>query len=273
MRKLYSLLTIIACLALFSCEEVIPLDLKSGTPKLVVEAALTWKKGTNGSVQKIKLSTTTDFYSDTPKFVKGATVFVQNSANQSFTFVEVPNTGEYKCSNFIPVIGETYRLSIRYNGNTYTAQEVMQPVATIVKVEQNNNGGFGGKNIELKAHYIDPTAVKNYYLYRYTYSSQVTSNFYTDEDVFYNGNEFFSISQNDKIKSGDKVEINHYGISRTYFNYMSVLVSIAGNGGGGPFQSPPATVRGNIINTTQEENFPLGYFSLSEYDSVNYTVK
>jgi hypothetical protein len=54
---------------------------------------------------------------------------------------------------------------------------------------------------------------------------------------------------------------------------MSVLVSIAGNGGGGPFQSPPATVRGNIINTTQEENFPLGYFSLSEYDSVNYIVK
>ena len=54
MRKLYSLLTIIACLALFSCEEVIPLDLKSGTPKLVVEAALTWKKGTTGNVQKIK---------------------------------------------------------------------------------------------------------------------------------------------------------------------------------------------------------------------------
>ena len=70
MRKLYSLLTIIACLALFSCEEVIPLDLKSGTPKLVVEAALTWKKGTTGNVQKIKLSTTTDYYSDTPKICK-----------------------------------------------------------------------------------------------------------------------------------------------------------------------------------------------------------
>lgn len=273
MRKLYLSAIIMACLSLFSCEEVIPLDLQSAEPKLVIEAALTWKKGTNGNFQKIKLSTTTDYYSDTQKFVKGATVIVQNSSNQSFTFVEVPNTGEYKCSNFIPVIGETYRLSIRYIGNTYTAQEVMQPVAEIMKVEQNNNGGFGGNNIELKAHYIDPSSVKNYYLYRYTYSTQVTSNFYTDEDVFFNGNEFFSISQNDNIKSGDKIEINHYGISRTYFNYMSVLVSIAGNGGGGPFQSPPATVRGNIINTTQEENFPLGYFSLSEYDSVNYIVK
>ncbi len=50
---------------------------------------------------------------------------------------------------------------------------------------------------------------------------------------------------------------------------MSVLVSIAGNNGGGPFQSPPATVRGNIINTTNSANYPLGYFSLSEVDIRN----
>ena len=273
MRKLYLSAIILSCFSFFSCEEVIPLELDTAPPKLVIEAALTWKKGSLGTTQKIKLSTTTDFYSATENSANGAIVIVQNSANQNFNFIEVPNTGEYKCANFNPVIGETYRLSIRYKGNTYTAQEIMQPVAKILKVEQNNNGGFDGKSIELKAHFIDPAAKKNYYLYRYTYSSQVTSNFYTDEDVYFNGNEFFSISQNDKIKSGDKIEINHYGISKTYFNYMSVLVSIAGNGGGGPFQSPPATVKGNIINTTQEENFPLGYFSLSEYDSVNYIVK
>jgi hypothetical protein len=273
MKKIYFFSVFVLSFLFFSCEEVIPLHLETAEPKLVIEAAIIWKKGSLGNTQKIKLSTTTDFYSATPISAKGAIVVVQNSANQNFNFVEVPNTGEYKCTDFIPVIGETYRLSIRYNGNTYSAQEVMQPVAEITKVEQNNNGGFGGNNIELKAHYIDPSVTKNYYIYRYTYSTQVTSNFYTDEDVFFNGNEFFSISQNDKIKSGDKVEINHYGISRTYFNYMSVLVSIAGNGGGGPFQSPPATVRGNIINTNQPENFPLGYFSLSEYDSVNYIVK
>jgi hypothetical protein len=50
------------------------------------------------------------------------------------------------------------------------------------------------------------------------------------------------------------------------------LVSIAGNSSGSPFQSPSATVRGNIINNTTEANFPLGYFSLSEQDSRNYIV-
>ena len=273
MKNIYYLSFIIWSFLLVSCEEVITLDLDTAAPKLVIEAAITWKKGSAGNVQKIKLSTTTSFYSTTPNVAKGAIVSVQNSKNQKFNFVEAPNTGEYRCSNFVPVIGETYRLTIQYNGDTYTAEEIMQPVAEITKVMQNNNGGFGGNSIELKAHYVDPAVVKNFYLYRFTYATQVTSNFYTDEDVFFNGNEFFSISQNYDIKPGDKVEINHYGISRTYFNYISVLVSIAGNSGGGPFQSPPATVRGNVINTTKKDNFPLGYFSLSEYDSVNYIVK
>jgi hypothetical protein len=52
-----------------------------------------------------------------------------------------------------------------------------------------------------------------------------------------------------------------------------VLISIAGSTGGSPFQSPPATVRGNIINTTSPNNFPLGYFSISEADTKIYTIE
>jgi hypothetical protein len=58
------------------------------------------------------------------------------------------------------------------------------------------------------------------------------------------------------LKIGDKVTVSHYGISKEYYNYINILVSISGNGGG-PFQSPPATVRGNIINTTNADNYPL----------------
>ena len=138
---------------------------------------------------------------------------------------------------------------------------------------QNNEGGFTGKNIEIKTFFIDPANTPNYYLYKYVYSNQIKSNYYVDEDEFFNGNEFFSISQNDDLKPGDTLEISHFGISKAYFNYMNVLVSIAGNSGGGPFQSPPATVRGNIINTTDAENYPLGYFSLSEVEKKYYTIQ
>ena len=187
--------------------------------------------------------------------------------------MEVPNTGEYFCSNFVPVINETYTLTVVSKGQTYTATETLQPVAPITKLEQKNDGGITGDEIEVKTFYNDPAGIPNYYLYKYTYSNQVKSNLYVDRDEFFDGNEFFSISQNDELKKGDKIEITHYGISKAYYNYMSILVSIAGNNGGGPFQSPPATVRGNIINTTDKANYPLGYFSLSEIDFRSYTIQ
>jgi hypothetical protein len=94
-----------------------------------------------------------------------------------------------------------------------------------------------------------------------------------DEDVFFNGNSFFSTSFNDDLKVGDQIDVIHYGISKRYYNYMNVLLSVAGNTGGGPFQSPPVSVRGNIVNTTNEQNYPLGYFNLSETDARNYIVQ
>lgn len=149
----------------------------------------------------------------------------------------------------------------------------MKSVAPINEIIQNNQGGFTGKNIEIKTYYTDPANETNYYLYKYNYSNQVTQNFYADEDTFFQGNEFFSISQNDNLKIGDKIIVTHYGVSKTYYNYMKVLISVAGNTGGSPFQSPPATVKGNIINITNPDDFPLGYFSLSEADSKTYTIE
>lgn len=256
-----------------SCEDVIEIDLDNAPPKLVVEAAISWKKGTSGSQQKIKLTTTTGFYSTEIPKVSRATVSIKNSSNVVFTFLEIANTGEYTCATFIPVINETYRLTIISNGNTYTAAETLKSVTLLTKIVQNNQGGFTGSDVEIKTFYKDPASESNYYLYKYVYSNQVKSNFYVDQDEFFNGNEFFSISQNDDLKKGDKIEVSHFGISKAYYNYMSVLVSIAGNNGGGPFQSPPATVRGNVINTTNAANYPLGYFSLSEVDVRNYTIE
>ena len=273
MNKIKPLLVIILTLFLYSCEDVIPVDLNTAAPKLVIEASINWKKGTSGNQQKITLATTTDFYSNEIPKVSGATVYIKNSSNTIFNFTESAIKGDYVCSNFIPVLNEVYTLTIISNGSTYNAKESLKSVAPITEIIQNNNGGFTGNTIEIKTYYNDPANEPNYYLYKYIYSNQVKTNFYVDQDEFFNGNKFFSISQNNDLKVGDKIEVTHYGISKAYYNYMSVLVSIAGNNGGGPFQSPPATVRGNIINTTNAADYPLGYFSLSEVDIKNYTIQ
>lgn len=273
MKKITLYLILLIAVFSTSCEDVIEVDLDNAPPKLVIEAAINWKKGTSGNQQRIKLTTTTGFYSTEIPKVSGATVYIKNSTNVVFTFSEITNTGEYTCATFVPVINETYTLTVISNGNTYTATETLKPVTAITKIVQNNQGGFTGNEKEIKTFYQDPAGEPNYYLYKYVYSNQVKSNFYVDQDEFFNGNEFFSISQNDELKKDDKIEVSHFGISKAYYNYMSVLVSIAGNNGGGPFQSPPATVRGNIINTTDSANYPLGYFSLSEVDVRNFTIE
>ena len=57
------------------------------------------------------------------------------------------------------------------------------------------------------------------------------------------------------------------GITKEYYTYFTILVSQSGQNGGGPFQSIPSSLLGNMINTTNEDNFPLGYFHISETDT------
>jgi hypothetical protein len=274
MNKIHTLLILIFVAFIFnSCEDVIQVDLKTAPPKLVVEASINWFKNTLGQNQKITLSTTTSYYNSEIPVVSGATVFIKNSTNDTFNFIESSQKGNYICTNFIPKLDESYTLTIIYNGNTYTSSEQLKSVAPITEIIQNNQGGIIGNDIEIKTYFNDPADEVNYYLYKYVYSNQITKNYYTAEDVFFQGNKFFSISQSSKLKVGDKITVTHYGISKLYYNYMNVLVSIAGGSGGSPFQSPPATVRGNIINTTNSEDYPLGYFSVSEADTRDYIVE
>jgi hypothetical protein len=271
MKNIINLL--IASIFLFGCTEVVDIPLDTESPRLVIEASIKWQKGTSGNVQKIKLSTTSDFYTNDVPVVSDATVVVKNSSNIIFDFTEVANTGVYVCSNFAPVLNETYTLTIVSKGKTYTATETLKPVAEIVNVTQEIIQGFEGEVIRVRANYLDTAATEDYYLFNYKYPNKIKPDFYVSDDKFYNGNLFFSTSFGDDAKQNDMIKISHFGISRGYYDYLNILLNLAGNQGGGPFQAPPVTVRGNIINTTNTEDFPFGYFSLSETEIREYTVQ
>ena len=269
----YIILILILVLGMSSCEEVIDVDLNTAAPRLVIDAALKWEKGTDGANQIIKLSTTTGYFDQNIPKVSGATIFVTNEDAVIFDFIEtVPNSGEYLCTNFIPVVDATYTLTVIQNGINYTATEQLKPVPSIDKIEQKDDGGFSGENIELKLFYTDNGLTNDYYLFRSQLSTYQIPAYSVSRDEFYQGNQIFGIYSNEDIKSGDTVDFTLSGISEGYFNYLQVLLSIAGSAGGSPFQSPPATVRGNIVNNTVIDNYVLGFFSLSETDHVVYTV-
>ncbi len=272
-RKLFFFIAFFSSLFFTSCEEVVDVDLETAPAKLVIEAVINWEKGSSGKQQIIKLSTTTGYFENQIPAVSNAVVFIKNSKNQKFNFTEFNKTGNYICNDFKAELNEEYTLTVISKGNTYTATEILKSVAPITRIEQKNDSGFTGEDIEIKAYFTDPADEDNFYLFKYVYSSKITSNYYVSEDKFYQGNEIFSSAVDEDLKAGDEVEVTHYGISRQYFNYMNILVSIAGSNIGGPFQSPPATVKGNIINTTDKNNYPLGYFSLSETSTKKYKIE
>ncbi len=260
-------------LSIISCEEVIDVDLKTETPRLVIDAAINWQKGTDGSSQKIMLSTTTSFYNTIIPKVSGATVSVKSSENFNYIFTEIPNTGEYQCTTFKPIIGETYTLTIVYKNETYTATETMQSVSSIYSIQQKNDGGFSGKDYEIEVSFKDPL-VKNFYMVKFFPDIYKAPSYQVIGDEYTNGNlKSWQFSDED-LKQGSTIAITHYGVSESYYNYMNKLISVASSSGGGsPFQTPPATVRGNIVNQTNINNYALGYFSLSEVDYQNYIIK
>lgn len=260
-------------IGLLSCEDVVPIDLNEGPSKLVVEASIQWEKGTAGNEQVIRLTKTADFYATTIPVVSGAIVFITDSANNQFDFLENIGTGNYICNTFIPVLDENYTLTIVSEGITYNAVEKLIAVPMINNVVQNNNGGFTGEDIEVKYFFQDNGLEDNYYLLDVINAAKNLPEFGVIDDGFFQGNQMFGFYSDSDLKANDNLALSVSGISKNYFNYLNILLGIAGNSGGGPFQTAPASVRGNIQNLNNGADFPFGYFRLSEKSTENYIVQ
>lgn len=268
------ILILLISILFISCEDVVNVDLNTAEPRLVIDASINWEKGTTGNHQIIKLSTTTGYYNPLIPVVSGATVFVKNSSNTTFNFIEeVPNSGVYVCNDFIPVINETYFLTVITNGETYTASEKLIASPEISGTEQRDDIGFNGDDIGVKIFFQDNPNENNSYLLKYVTSVNAFPEFEVFDDRFTQGNEMFGLYSHEDLESGNVIDITLYGISEDYYNYMNILLSISGGNAGSPFQTPPSKVHGNIINQTNFDNYALGFFRLCEIDKLAYTVQ
>ena len=256
-----------------SCEDVIEVDVPSSSPKLVIEASINWFRNFNGISQNIKLSLTAPFFNNDIPPANGATVIITDGSNNIYNFIEDGNTGIYWNNSFNPVINQTYNLPVTYNGETYQANETLKSVSSITRVEQKNNGGFSGDEIELKAYYIDPEDEENYYLFEFINVKTGTIDLEVYDDEFTNGNEIFGFYSEEDLESGDEIDIRIYGVSERFYEFMFILLQQNDEDGGDPFEVQPATIRGNCVNTTKPDNFPLGFFRVSQADAFNYFIE
>lgn len=269
MKKCFFL--ILLSVIFVSCEDVIDVDLNEAEERLVIEASLFKQKGFTGSNQQIRITKTRGFFEDSLTTVEDAVVSVTKDNGQVFVFPH-DTAGYYRASDFNVELLEKYHLKVEVDDEIYSAEETFIPVSRIDSITQRDDAGFSGEEIELKAYYTDPAGEENFYLFSFivNFIEFPTTEIFDDE--FFDGNTIFALYQEEDLEPGDEVIIQNFGMSEQFYNYMFILLSQIGDAGG-PFQTQPATVRGNIINETNPDNFPYGYFSLSESDQFTYTVE
>ena len=268
--KAFTLFSLLFVLLLSSCDKVVELDLETGDPKIVIDAEIIWEKGTSGNEQTIKITRMASYYSPTTPKVSGAQVRVENSNGDIFTFNE-SEPGLYKCANFVPAIDMEYKLFVQVDGQTLTATEKLVAVPKVERIDQEFMADISGEDlIVVTFYYKDPADQVNYYLTDYKTDILPYPEYTSTSDEFLNGNEINEKFTDEDLKPGKVLDITHRGISKNFYNYMNLILEAASSN---PFGAVPGNIRGNIVNTTDANNFALGYFRVCEANHMSYTVK
>lgn len=279
MKNYIKLLLALFTVALTGCEDVIDVDVQTNTLRLVVEASLDWEKGTTGNEQLITLRTSTPFFETESTNVTGAEVSVTNNATGEVFLFTDQNNGTYTTSTFEPQLEATYTLEILYDGERYIAEDTMNPVPDITDIYQDTEDGFDDETIELHIVFTDFEEEGDNYLFKFERPQDLLPTLETGDDEFINGNEvdwWYEIDddEDEEIKPllpGDVVNISMHGISRSYFNYIDIVIDQMG--GVGIFEATPVDVKGNCINTTNPDNYAHGYFRVTQTNKVTYMVQ
>ncbi|SFZ94542.1 protein of unknown function [Flaviramulus basaltis] len=281
MKIYFKSLIILFTIIFTSCTDVIDVDVPTSEPRLVIEATIEWEKGTTGNEQLIKLSTSVPYFSSTTNnIVTGASVKITNDADDTeFVFID-QNDGNYINSSFIPVLNEAYTLEVINDGETYIAHETFVPVVDIAEITQTREDGFDSDVLEVNVLFDDPEDEENFYFLKFQKEGDILPELFDISDEFTNGNQmtiFYEREEDEDINQeefevGDVVDIEFYGVSEPFYNYIRLLIEQY-ESVGDPFSTTPVALRGNCTNPSNPDYYAFGYFRLTEVVKANYTFE
>ncbi len=277
--------------ALSSCEDIIDIDLDAGTPQLSVDAWITDQPGS----QVVKLRLTRSYFDNSPaSLVLGATVEVEDSEGNLYTFLDADNDGDYTWTPAQPtevlgVLGRSYTLSIAYNGDTYKATSKINRTpridSLVYEFREERLGNPAGYYAEIFARDLEGPGdcywIRTYKNGRFLNRGQDINIAY-DAGFSAGGNvdglyfitpirEGINIFVEDPEDSnvilppysiGDDLKVEIYSITEDGFYFLEEVQTQLTNGG--LFAVPLTNVRTNIINQNpNSDKKAVGYFSAS----------
>jgi hypothetical protein len=262
MKKIICVLVLV----LVGCEDPIDVKLPAAENKLVIDAMLWRNLGETSGTLEVIVSRTADYYNEEVPLVSNATVSLQ-TPNVLLTAQE-DVLGHYYVYNVDINENETFMLNLTVDGATYSATASLVRSTPLDSVVQGKNTLISGDQVEAIVTLTDRPELGNYYLMDFGYN-----NLFVTRDEFYNGNQIsFSFFYDKYFPKNTPTPVYLMGVDKDFYTYMQILISHAGQDGGGPFATAKSTLRGNIQNTTNSKDFPLGYFRVVERDSVIFTA-
>jgi len=284
---------------LISCEDVIDVELPTTEQRLNVNALIRVDISQAFIPIEVKVSLTNNFFEEIPITEAESIVIIAEEIDENGVVIDSrssslserePNTGIYVPD---PNFSEDQRmptnilnknllfsLIIRHEGRAYLAQTRYIPTVPIDTILQGNGTLFEGDETEVIVTFTDDFERDDFYLFDFDFEE-----FLVTEDEFYPGQQFeFSYFYDRTFESGREIDISILGVDQTFYNYMDQLIVQSGDTQG-PFQTPVATVRGNIFDVTDLDNlevfdnvdqpnlYPLGYFAIVQEFKRTITIK
>ncbi len=274
MKKIVYIILIV--LTFTNCEDVIEVDIPSEKPRLVIDALI--RVDTSQQIQTIsvKVSLTDSFFGEVVVTgLKQITItnlgISPTFANPGFIVLLEVAPGIYEkvvSTSFLITQGELI-FQVEHEEQLYLARTHYVPTVPIDTLIQGDGTAVNGGQSEVIVTFTDNPNRNDFYLFDFDFD-----NFFVSGDEFYQGQQFqFSYFYDKVIEPGQEVDISILGVERSFFNYMNLLIEQSENDLD-LFETPVATVRGNIINVTeidnidffdnvdQTNNFALGYFAV-----------
>lgn len=289
-------ITILLCAILFfSCEDTIEVDLPEVETRLIVDGLVRVDKSQELVDVKIKLRESSNFFEENqPTQAESVLIYYGKPTSGGLfedisfsTLVEkdlgsgiyVPNLEQDQIRTAFVEPGVVFILQITHQGKRYYAQTEYAPTVPIDNLEQGTDTFLNEEETEIIVTFTDNGDEDNFYLFDF-----MNSEFLVVEDEFFQGQQFsFSYFYDDEITAGETVTVSILGATEEFYNYMDLVLEQTENNGG-VFQTPVATVRGNVFDITGLDNinlfdnverpndYALGYFAMVQEYTATLTI-
>lgn len=260
---------------LLSCEDVIELEVPNSETKLVVEGFITDHPGT----QTIKLTESQAFFENTeaPPF-SGATVTLTDDQGRNEILAENPVGSGLYTTDMAGEHGRLYMLNIDLpDGRTYRSEaELLISTPTLDSLYSR----FVGEDEDGEAEYsiffdsTDPPNETNFYRWKLTVNDSLRDD---PIDLFFADDQFVSgpIRETEltfiPVRLGDSILVEMQSISEGHYIFLNELLQQTLSFG--PFATPPASIKSNLINVDNPEDRALGYFGAIGVDRLKIVVE